>query len=169
MTPPYVLDTLPRYPLDTVKVLKYWKPWFNDWFIVCCLSQRLFRQQTVSSFETIKQRSLKVCHSSAFQTISVRSVYIKIINYSGIIHVLANLNNTLQTKQHATKKTTLIFSYKQDILGSIFCGGRIFVQNLQFLLIQYVAIGTVFNISLLLGMLFFLCAKNIWNRIQIIF
>ena len=44
----------------------------------------------------------KVCHSSAFQTISVRSVYINIINYSGSI--LANLNNTMQTIEHATKK-----------------------------------------------------------------
>ena len=41
-----------------------------------------------------------------FRTISVRSVYIRIINYSGSIHVLhvASLNNSLQTKQHAMKK-----------------------------------------------------------------
>ena len=45
---------------------------------------------------------LKVCHSSAFQTISCRSVYIKIINYSDSIS--ANLNNTIQTKEHAMKK-----------------------------------------------------------------
>ena len=47
---------------------------------------------------------LKVCHSSAFQIIqnSHRSVYIKTVNYSRSI--LANLNNTMQTKQHATKK-----------------------------------------------------------------
>ena len=46
--------------------------------------------------------TLKVCHSSAFQTISRRSVYIKIINYSDSIS--ANVNNTIQTKQHAMKK-----------------------------------------------------------------
>ena len=43
----------------------------------------------------------KVCHSSAFQTISVRSVYNKIINESGSIYV--NLYNTMQTKQLVTK------------------------------------------------------------------
>ena len=43
---------------------------------------------------------LKVCQSSAFQTISARSVYIKNINNS----IFANLNNAMQTKQHATKK-----------------------------------------------------------------
>ena len=42
-----------------------------------------------------------VCHSSDFQ-MSVRSVYIKIINYSG--STFANLNNIMQTKQFATKK-----------------------------------------------------------------
>ena len=45
---------------------------------------------------------LKVCHLSAFQTISRRSVYIKIIKYSDSIS--ANLNNTIQTKQHDMKK-----------------------------------------------------------------
>ena len=44
--------------------------------------------------------SVKVCHSSAFQTISVRSVNIKIIKHSG--RILANLNNTMQTKQKTT-------------------------------------------------------------------
>ena len=100
--------------------------WLSVAFCNVSLGNRLFQALKLS----------RVCHLSAFQTKSVRSVYIKIINYSGIIHVLANLNNTLQTKQHATKKITLIFSYKQDMLGSIFCGGRIFVQTLQFLFIQ---------------------------------
>ena len=45
---------------------------------------------------------LKVCHSSAFQTISRRSVYIKIIN--NIDSISANLNKTIQTKQHTMKK-----------------------------------------------------------------
>ena len=38
----------------------------------------------------------------AFQIISCRSVYIKTVNYSR--RILANLDNTMQTKQHATKK-----------------------------------------------------------------
>ena len=50
--------------------------------------------------------SLKVCQSSAFQSISRKSVYIKIINYSDSIS--ANLNNTVQTKQHAMKKALLL-------------------------------------------------------------
>ena len=43
----------------------------------------------VESMKIDKTR-FKVCHSSAFQTISVRSDYVKIINYSDSI--LANLN-----------------------------------------------------------------------------
>ena len=43
-------------------------------------------------------------HSSAFETISARSDYIKIINHGG--STLANLNDTMQTKQHAMKKRT---------------------------------------------------------------
>ena len=104
--------------------------------------------------------SYKVCHSSAFQAISVRSVYVKIIKYSGSI--LASLNSTLQTKQHSMKKPKRIFKYKQDILGTIFLVEGFLtenVKNLQFLLIQLVE--TVFNISLFLEVLFFLSARNI--------
>ena len=61
----------------------------------------LIRRSNCSKSVTCK--SVKVCHSSAFQTISHRSVYIKIINYSDSIS--ANLNNTIQTKQHAMKKS----------------------------------------------------------------
>ena len=50
----------------------------------------------------VRSSLVKVCHSSAFQTISDRLIYIKIINYSGSI--LANLYNTMQAKQHASKK-----------------------------------------------------------------
>ena len=67
----------------------------------------------------------------------MRSVCIKIINYSG--SVFANLNNTMQTKQHATRKHTIIFKQKQDLQGTIFVvEGSLAenVQNLQFLLIQ---------------------------------
>ena len=48
-------------------------------------------------------RGIKVCNSSAFQTISFKSVYIK--NSITVADVLANLNNTAQTKLHAMKKT----------------------------------------------------------------
>ena len=60
------------------------------------------------------------------------------------------------------QKPPHIFKYKQDILGTVFCGGRILaenVQNVQFSLIQKVV--TVFNISLFLEVLLFLCARNI--------
>ena len=42
----------------------------------------------------------KVCHSSAFQTLSIRSVYINIINYGGSI--LANLNKTTCNEKNCT-------------------------------------------------------------------
>ena len=45
---------------------------------------------------------INVCHSSAFQIITRRSVYIKIINYNDSIS--ATVNKTMQTKQHAVKK-----------------------------------------------------------------
>ena len=77
---------------------------------------------------------LKVCHSSAFQTISARQI---IINHSD--SVLAILNNTMQTKQHATIKTNSYSNrnkiYKELLFveeGSLAEN----VQNLQFLLIQ---------------------------------
>ena len=62
------------------------------------------RKRIISILDTISLyvHSLKVCHSSAFQTISIKSVYIKIINYCGSIVI--NLNDTMQTKQHAMKK-----------------------------------------------------------------
>ena len=70
-----------------------------------------------------------ICHSSAFQIISVRSVYIRIINYS--CSISANLISTMESKQHGTKNL--------DILGTIFVMEGFLaenVQNLQFLLIQ---------------------------------
>ena len=51
--------------------------------------------------------------------------FIKIINYIG--NILANLNKTMQTKQHVTKKkNTLLFKHKQDMLGTIFLSERVF-------------------------------------------
>ena len=63
--------------------------------ILKCNKNYMIRNRGVKSH-------LKVCYSSAFKTISRRSVYIKIINYSDSIS--ANLNNTMQTKQHEMKK-----------------------------------------------------------------
>ena len=81
--------------------------------------------------------TLKVCHSSAFQTISRKSVYIKNINHSDSIS--ANLNNTIQTKQHAMKKPHS-YSNRNKIYKGLFFVVEGFwaenVQNLQFLLIQ---------------------------------
>ena len=67
----------------------------------------LYNQSINQSYPpSIKKHTLenlfKVFHSSAFQTISRRSVYIKIIDYSDSLS--ANLNNTIQTKQPAMKK-----------------------------------------------------------------
>ena len=81
---------------------------------------------------------LKVCHSSAFQTISVRSVYIKIINYSGNILAITDLNNTMQTKQDTMKKPHS-YSYRKTIYKGFYLVEGFWaenVQNLPFLLIQ---------------------------------
>ena len=64
------------------------------------------------------------------------SLYKKNINYSGSI--LANLNNTMQTKQHATKKTNSYSSRNKIYWGILFVEeGSLAenVQNLRFLLI----------------------------------
>ena len=81
--------------------------------------------------------SIKVCHSSAFQTILRRSVYIKIINHSDSIS--ANLNNTMQTKQHAMKKPHSYSNRNKIYKGQFFVLEGFWaenVHNLQFLLIQ---------------------------------
>ena len=79
---------------------------------------------------------VKVCHSSAFQTILHRSVYIKILNHNDSIS--ANLNNTIHTK-HAMKKP-LSYSNRNKIYKGLFFVVEGFwaenAQNLQFLLIQ---------------------------------
>ena len=72
---------------------------------------------------------IKVSHALAFKTSSVRSVYIKIIVYAGSI--LANLNNTMQTKQHAMKKPQSYSIYNFEVEGSLVEN----VQNLHFLMI----------------------------------
>ena len=84
----------------------------------------------------------------------VRSVYIKIINYSGG-SILANLNNTMQSKQHATKKTYSYLNIHKIYQGLCFVVQGFLaenVQNIQFLFIQ--SDGSVFNISLFLDVLF---------------
>ena len=127
---------------------------------------------------------IKVCHSSAIQTISDRSVYINFINYSGSI--LANLNNTMQTKQHATK---IPHSYSNKIYQELFFVVEGFlarnVKNLQFLstswnCIQYIFIsrGAVFLMrqgylkqgsnNILKQFLYFFI-KNFWKKVDINF
>ena len=56
----------------------------------------------------LSEISLNVCHSSAFQTISVRSLYIKIINYSD--STLTNLNNIQSKRNNMQRK---IFTHIQ--------------------------------------------------------
>ena len=56
----------------------------------------------------LSEVSLNVCHSSAFQTISVRSLYIKIINYSD--STLTNLNNIQSKRNNMQRK---IFTHIQ--------------------------------------------------------
>ena len=81
------------------------------------------------------------------------------------------INNTIQTKQHAMKKPNSYSNRNKIYKGIFFFFVEGFwaenVQNLKFLLIQKV--GNVFNISLFLEVLLFLCVSDIWNRVQIIF
>ena len=79
----------------------------------------------IQTFVKTKEKvfDLKACHSSSFQTISRRSVYIKIINYSGSI--LVNVNSTMKTKQHAMKKPHSYSNRKKDLQRAIFGGGRV--------------------------------------------
>ena len=71
----------------------------------------------------------KVCHSSAFQTISRRSVYIKIINHSDSIS--ANLYNTIQTKQHAMKKPHSYLNRNKIYKGLFFVVEGFWAENVQ--------------------------------------
>ena len=130
-----------------------------------------------------ENKRFKVYHSSAFQIISRRSVYIKIINYRD--RISANLNNTIQTKQHAMKKPTLLFKQKQELQGTIFCGGRILSRKCSKPSIFVNSLRNVFNISLFLGVLLFqgylkqgsnilkqflyFFTKNFWEKIDINF
>ena len=104
--------------------------------------------------------TFKVCHYSAFFIISVRSVYIKIFNYSGSI--LANLSNTKANKTACNKKVTLVFRFKQDILGINFVlegylASTVFINSISWTCIQYIFISRG---------AFFLRARNFCNRIQ---
>ena len=89
------------------------------------------------TFFFLNRKPLKVCHSSAFQTISRRSANIKIINHND--NISANLNNTIQTKQHAMKKPHFNSNGNKIYKGLFFVVVGFWaenVQNLQFLLIQ---------------------------------
>ena len=77
---------------------------------------KLVKSSQTSIINKIKIR-VKVCHSSTFQTISRRSVYIKNINYNRSI--LAK-NNTIQTRQHATKNPNSYSNRNNIYLGLLF-------------------------------------------------
>ena len=103
-----------------------------------------------------------ISHSSAFQTISVKSVYRKIIKCSGSI--LVNLNKIKKTNRHATRKDT-------NSKGTIFVVEGFLpeqVQNLHFF-INSISWNYVQYIFISGGAPFFLCAINVRERIQIMF
>ena len=58
---------------------------------------------------------LNVCDSSAFQTISIRSVYIKSINCSGIIFANLKKKNQCKQKNIQTKKKHTHIQIKKKI------------------------------------------------------
>ena len=70
---------------------------------------------------------LKVCHSSTFQTFSIRSVNSKMICYCGSI--LANLNITMKTKQKTLKKKRTRIQIETRFSWDYVCGGRIFSRK----------------------------------------
>ena len=61
-----------------------------------------FERNSVPITDTCDRKHVKVCHTSAFHTISVRSVYMKKSSNSGSI--LAKLNDTMPAKQYLKKK-----------------------------------------------------------------
>ena len=75
----------------------------KSWAIqVCSIAAHLHVSLKYTPF------SIKVCHSSAFQTILVRSAFIKINNKSGSI--LTNLNNTINANKTACNKKPHTYS-----------------------------------------------------------
>lgn len=67
----------------------------------------------------------EVCHSSTSQTSSIRSDYIKIINYN--VSISEKLIDTIQIIQHAMKKNPAhIISIEKRLTKDFFCGGMIF-------------------------------------------
>ena len=64
---------------------------------------------------------------TAFQTISIRSVYIKIINYS--YSILANLNKICTQYTMQRKKPHSYLNRNKIYKGLFFCGGRIFSRK----------------------------------------
>ena len=95
----------------------------------------------------------EVSHSSAFQTISVRSVYNKIINHCG--SKLANLNKTIQTKQYNEKKP-FSFSKRNKIYQGLFLWWKDLLQKM----FKIVSILTLFNVSLFLEVLIYLMRQK---------
>ena len=153
---------------------QFWEEFFDDWqshlrnhsimkyvLLVLNLFQDKRLTKHLSTGFTDKMfymmlRSLGMSLVSFSVNFAQISLY-KNINYSGSL--LKNLNNTMQTKQNATKKNPLIFKYKQDILGTTFCGGRIFSRKCwKFcFFINSKRWNCIENISISKGAVFLMC------------
>ena len=92
--------------------------------------------------------SFKVWHSSAFQTMSIIWIYIKIINNGG--SKLANLNEKCKQKQHASKKGThlqkeTIFTTDFFVLEKMFSrkcsNSSVFINSVSWNYVKYIFIS----------------------------
>ena len=108
----------------------------------------------------LSEVSLNVCHSSAFQTISDRSLYIKIINYSD--STLTNLNN-IQSKRNNMQRKIFTHIQIETIFNCdyFFFWWRDLKKSYVSVFLSIQKVGTVFYISLFLDVPFLLCASKI--------
>ena len=106
-----------------------------------------FERNSVPITDIFDRKHVKVCHTSAFHTISVRSVYMKKSSNSGSI--LAKLNDTMPAKQYFKKNHNNSNKNKQTNKLVLLLES----SNLQLLSIRYV--WTVVNIYLLPELQFF--------------
>ena len=84
-----------------------------------------------------------------------------ILKLSIIVTVHQQYNNTMQTKQNRT-----FIQIEARFTRDYFFCGRILSRKCSK---SSMFVGNVFNISLFLDVLLFLCARDIWNRVQTIF
>ena len=88
------------------------------------------RKNSLKSWRMIFSTDFEVCLSSAFQTRLVRSVCVKIIDFSGIIS--ANLNDTKQTIQYTIKKRDTYLNKRKIYKGLFFVLKRSLAENIYF-------------------------------------